>query len=227
MKLNHLIEMALPRNSDINKIYYHGTLSSESATNIYKNGLDPEFTVVKYGTKKSALRPQDDNVYITSDLSYAIIYGIGGDLAGSNHIIKSDIEKYGEFGFVFEIDGKELADIGPDEDDIGKLIYYAFEDKSTNPILKMLMFKAETELTVGQLKKLKDADFNTFAIAGKKISKVLSNEQKLAVIDLGTHIAHKGKVKTSKCWRFSRYDVKHFKKDGSNFFDYATEFTWR
>lgn len=228
MKVIELFEMAAAKVHHASNTYYHGTMSEDVAEKIYANGLDPAATEVKYGKSKGALRPQDEHVYITSDLKYAMIYGLGGDMFGHDPY-QPDIEKYGEFGFVFEIEGKELIDIGPDEDSVGELIW-SFINKRTDgwskekyATVSAVSNLAYQKCTEGQMKKLKGGEYSAYAQVGKKLNKIMTDKMKLDLIDCGTHIAHKGKLKVSKCWRFSRHDTKKIKRDGSNFFDYATE----
>lgn len=221
MKIIELFEMASPRDSDRNKTYYHGTLSEDKAKSIFKNGLDPDFTVLKYGTRKSALRPEDNSVYITPALDYAMIYALGGAMFGHT-VSQRDIDKYGEYCFVFEINGNDLADIGPDEDSVGELIWKINSKRieSNRSLVDFIAF-AKNKLTPTQYKKCIEGDYNGFAMAGKKLNAIMTDEQKLAIIDSGAHISHKGKLKISKCWTFSRNDSKNIKPDGSNFFEFA------
>lgn len=215
--------MAVARPSDKNKIYYHGTPSEDKAKDIFFNGLDPECTVLKYGTKKSQIRPEDNSVYITPQLKYAMIYGLGGDLFGLGYDFSKDIEKLGEFCYVFEIDGKELVDIGPDEDSVGELLWNSLRNSLDTPATRIVRSIGYDVLTPTQWKNVKDGNSNAFSAAGKKINKKLTDDQKLIIIDTGVHISHKGKLKVSKCWKFSRNDAKSIKSDGSNFFEFASE----
>lgn len=224
MKLQELFE-ATPSEHHRARTYYHGTGSDHAARSIWASGLDPSKTEVKYGTKKSKLRPQEDSVYITQDLSYAMIYALGGRYFG---LPPSQIKIGSEFGYVFEISGQDLVDIGPDEDSIGELAW-----KAANKLVKpgdreiraanLALSLASKYATSTQYKKLVDCDYSTWAVVGKKINARLTDEQKLLFIDAGVHIAHKGKLKVSKCWKFSKADSEAIKADGSNFFEYAKE----
>lgn len=226
MKIIELREMAAPRDSDKGRVYYHGTDTEASARGILEKGLDPDLTVVKYGTKRSQLRPEANSIYITTDLSYAMIYGLGANMFGSN--AERFIPTLGEYGFVFEIEGGQLADIGPDEDSVGELIY-KFANKRVEAddphyrTLARLNTLALNKLTDNQYRKVKEGDYPYFASSGKKLNAIMPDDLKLALIDAGSHLSHKGRLMTSKCWRFSRKDVPDIKRDGSNFFDYAKE----
>lgn len=222
MRLQELFE-ATPSENQRSRTYYHGTDSDQAARSIWASGLDPSKTAVKYGTKKSQLRPQEDCVYITPDLSYAMVYALGGDWFG-----RTPPRIQIGFGYVFEISGSDLVDIGPDEDSVGELAWKAVE-KLVKPedrewrAAQLALTLASKYSTDAQWRKLTDGNFATFAAVGKKINARLTDEQKLLFIDAGAHIAHKGKLKVSKCWKFSKADCEAIKADGSNFFEYAKE----
>ena len=223
MRLQELFE-AIPSAQQRAHTYYHGTSSDDAARSIWASGLDPLKTSVKYGTKKSQMRPEEGSVYITPDLGYAMMYALGGNFFG--HAAPAQIGS--EFGYVFEISGSDLVDIGPDEDSIGELAWKAAE-KLVKPedrewrAAELALTLASKYSTDAQYKKLIDGDYATWAVVGKKVNARLTDEQKLLFIDAGVHISHKGKLKVSKCWKFSKADSESIKADGSNFFDYARE----
>ena len=83
-EIEKIIEMAAPRETDVSKIYYHGTSTDEAANGILKNGISvPDLT-----SRSGALRPVDGKVYITPSIKYAYIYGLGGDMAGTDYPTK-------------------------------------------------------------------------------------------------------------------------------------------
>lgn len=204
-------EMAAPRPSDLQKKYYHGTQSLEAAISIYKDGLNPAAIETKHGARKSMLRPMDGHVYITPHLSYAGIYAIGGDLYGSD--AKNHFKR--DYGYIFEISGKNLADIGPDEDSIGEFIY-EFHRKGAPSGLEDFMRLAKDVLTPNQWRKVLDGEYSYWAQVGKKLTKIMPDWMKLALIDQGAHIAHKGRLRISKAYRLDLEHVKHMKRDGSD-----------
>jgi len=227
--------MAAPRDADRSKTYYHGTTTEKAAASILKNGLDPLHTEIKYdgsGRSKSNFKPQEHRVYLTPSIPYAMVYGIGGDMAG--HDCTRDIKTYGQYGFIFEFDGTSFDDISPDEDSIGEFLcrwwggsYYRenysewFKKEAELKVMGQLDAVAMKHLTDAQIKRVKSGDYEYWAKSGKKLLPLLSDEIKLKLIDLGAHVAHNGKIHPKKCWRFDRDDVINMKKDGSNFFDYA------
>lgn len=215
MKLFDLHEMALPSRDHINKIYYHGTQSEDNIKNIIKNGLNPRDIKIKSKSTYN-LTPVAGKVYITPNISYAQIYALGGDLAGTSYKSKTS------FGYVFSILGKELKDIQPDEDSIGEMIYkYILEKNKNNEFLSRMSKLARTKLTANQFEKLKDGDYITFAQTGKKLLNLISDEDKLKFIDLGAHVAHTGNLKIETAWKIDLSLISKLKSDGSNFFDLA------
>jgi len=78
-----LLEMAMARDVDKSKIYYHGT-SSENGEKILKEGIkSPEII------HRARLTPIKGKQYITTSLRYAIIYAIGGDMIGDDYLYKN------------------------------------------------------------------------------------------------------------------------------------------
>lgn len=232
MLASQLFEMATPRETQRGTVYFHGTQTEAAAREILQNGLDPAAMNIKWGEKKTALRPEEGKVYITPDLSYAMIYALGGDMFGhtSDTFLEREIKKYGEYGYVFEIKGKDLQDISVDEDSIGKLLYKFWQKPEDvahiNVPIRQLGYLARKHCTDNQIKKVKEGEYTAWAQVGKKLNKVLPDELKLDLIDSGmVHVTHTGKLKVSRCWRFSKRDMSKIKKDGSNFKKYAR--LWR
>lgn len=204
----YLDEMSMPRDLDFKKIYYHGTSYSKAAKSIMKNGILPP----ELSQAKGFLTPVQGKVYITTDIRYALIYALGGDVIGSDHIGRTwDKEPN---GYVFIIDGNLLKDIQPDEDSVGEMI------SNKNP--EWLYDFAKRELTDNQFNKVMDGEYIWWAKAGKKLLKMMSDKRKLDLIDAGAHIAHTGKLKPKEVYVFNKSkDNIKFKKDASNFFKIA------
>ena len=171
-----------------------------------------------------------DHVYITPHLHYAQIYGIGADMAGNENA-----QKYakGEHAYVFEIHGKHLNDIHPDEDSVGEKATDEIKTKWNSETRKFqpdpankhpqLGDMARNHATSNQLRNLKDGYIDAQARVGKKLNKVMPDYMKYNLIDDGSHIAHKGELEVSKAWRVHKSKFHLLKKDGSNFFDHAEE----
>ncbi len=217
MNINYYLEMALARPIDKLKTYYHGT-SGENGEKIIKEGIKaPEIV------GKTRLSPVKGKQYITTDLGYAIIYAIRGDIFGTSYKNNSN-----DFGYVFEIPGKNIEDIRPDEDSVGEIIYNELKSKKRNDKLIWLIHLYSYNATQNQKKNLENGEFDAFAQVGKKILKLMTDEQKLLLIDIGnSHIAHESSKNLMPTIAYKIYykDIQYLKNDGSNFFKYAEKIT--
>lgn len=222
MKSEEIIEsilkeaMAMPRDIDYGRTYYHGTSSSKAAHGIFSKGIEPPNLDLRPQNK---LTPVKGKVYLTTDLKYAVIYALGGDIAGSKALQRwIDEDRY---GYVFIVDGKELKDIQPDEDSVGEMLYDELKGKAG-----WLAGFAKKVLTPLQLEKvMKYDDYADLATAGRKLVKEMSDKQKLDLIDAGAHVANEGKVNFKQCWRIDKSKSEELKEDGSNFFQLAEKVT--
>ena len=165
-------------------------------------------------------------MYITPDISYAQIYAIGGDLAGID--ASRMVETYGQFGYMFVIDGNKLGDIQPDEDSVGEMIH----DEEVSWLSDMARYYLDEEPYDDEGQDLSyyslyDAvmggEYDAWAIAGKFLLDEMSDSQKQKLIDAGAHIANTGVLIPSKAYRIDRNKTQQLKRDGSNFFDLAEE----
>lgn len=227
MKIQEIFE-ASPSEIVQSKTYYHGTSNEEAAKSILEKGIHPDFTA----TKNGILTPVGGRIYITSDLSYALIYALGGDLAGTD-LKNRDFIKKEPFGYLFEISGQKiLDDIQPDEDDVGEFLSLLLtqakptEDKFmlaiNNPTLKYeVMAIAQKHLAQSTLQRVKNGEYTYFAKSGKVILKRLSNFAKLKMVEYGFHIAYEGQLIPDKCYKIDKSKAEFLKRDGSNLTDYA------
>ena len=204
----YITEMAMPRDLDLKKTYYHGTDSEKAAKGILRKGISPPDLT----TRKGLLRPVEGKVYITTNLEYATIYAIGANMVGSDtdHIFWNKKEPT---AYIFVIYGKQLKDIQPDEDSIGEMIY------NQNP--EWLHRLATSHLASSTMMKIMDGEYAYWAKAGKVLNKKMTDQQKLNLIDAGAHIAHTGALKPKEAWAMPKLDNRLLKKDASNFFKVA------
>lgn len=222
-----LMEMAYPRESDFSATYYHGTSSIESVIGILRDeSIKPSVN----RSRRTAV-PVLGRMYMTRSIYYALIYAMGGIKMGTSPW-KGDDTPDRRYGAVFIIPGTELRDIQPDEDAVGEILHDVLKNSATHDYrydllkfpqdLNWLKWMAEINLTPLQLKKLINyEDYGHLIVAGKKLVKILNNDQKLMLIDLGASIAHEGGVKPAECWLVDKMDSEKYSKDGSNFFQVA------
>ena len=216
-----LSEMPAPRQSDLEKVYYHGTPKEENAKSIMANGIK----VPDLSTRSGYLKPVEGKVYITPKISYASIYAIGGSMAG-HKVSEWMLKDYGQYGYLFVIDGQQLKDIQPDEDSIGEMIYNGEADWLDDLARDELQYENYDDEGQdlgynGLYDAVMGGEYDAWAAAGKIVLGSMTDEEKLELIDLGAHIAHTGNLMPKEVWRFDRNRTIELAKDGSNFFDLA------
>ena len=213
--------MAAPRQSDLERVYYHGTPKEENAKSIMTNGIStPDLS-----TRSGPLKPVEGKVYITPKISYASIYAIGGAMAGSE-VSPWMLKDYGQYGYVFVIDGQQLKDIQPDEDSVGEMISNGEEDWLDDLARDSLEYEDYDDEGQdlgynGLYDAVMGGEYDAWASAGKIVLDSMTDGQKLELIDLGAHVAHTGNLMPKEVWRFDRNRTIELAKDGSNFFDLA------
>lgn len=217
---------------------YHGT-KEESGKLILKDGfIDPKGTEIKYGDRKSSLRPQEGKVYMTHSIEYATIYALGGAIIGSDsYPSEQELEKNGRYCYIFEFDQDELDgdNVHADEDNIGMALHYYYTNysesneldmsKSNTPVFKSFARLAEQKLTAAQLKNLKSSlcDYDWFAKSGKKLMPFMTTEMTKLLIEMGSNTAHSGKVYIKRAYKFDRKKNKLLKPDASNILELSKE----
>lgn len=187
------------------KTYYHGTTKESIAESIMENGLVPPDMS---GQKDTLLKPVDGKVYLTPDISYALIYAIGGSIVGED-VPESFIKNEGRYGYVFLVDGKDLQDIQPDEDAIGQML--AIDDGP-----EWLDRRAKAILGPSTYRRAKEGDYCWGARAGKTMLRHMTDAEKLDLIDKGTAIAHHGNLRPFAVWKVDKLRCRDLEKDGSN-----------
>jgi len=198
-------EMAAPLEKHLAGVYYHGTSKAAQGESIFKSGIQPPDLTFK---PKTHLTPVPGKVYITPELRYAVIYCLGGDMAGHNIP-----ETWDKVGYLFEIPGSALHDIQPDEDSIGELLY----SKST----PWLMDLAKRTVAPARLRGVFEGEYAYWASVGKQLLRRMTDWQKLDLIDRGAHIAHTGALIPTSAWKFDKSKTPLLHRDGSNFFELA------
>ena len=203
------------------KTYFHGTNTPEKANSIWKSGIKPDLS-----KSETYDRPVAGRVYITENLSYAIIYALGGDFAGQE--CKSLIDRHGRFAFVFKIDGKQLDKIFPDEDQVGEAVHVHFKNTKKFPWMSKYedLLQEEEPLEHGHfrnlLEEVRNGDYAAWIVAGHLLLPELTDAQKYEIMEHFGNVAHEGMLKPYEMWMFDREKCKELKKYGSNFFELAT-----
>lgn len=224
----HAILSALSRNIPL----YHGTSSTEAYNKIKASGLVPRFPAGSKGSN-AKLAPMVNSVYLTKYIGYALIYALGGDVAGSS--IKSVVEDPDRYGYVFVVNSDNVGDsIKPDEDTVGEMYYakvnkkdFTFRDGTILPnkeIPNVIVRLANEYATPNMIAKAKAYDdYGDIARIGKKIIKYMSPKDKLELAELSDNISVESVVFPDSCYRVDKRDAEKYNKDGSNFFELATK----
>lgn len=224
----------LSESLDYSDPLWHGT---------YSNGIVKK--IAKQGVKgrdiqgKQDLAPIKGKVYMTPKLGYALIYALGGDIAGINH--SREIKPGERYGYLLKFDPTEVSNPHPDEDEIGQFFTYAYQyendkkiyneeikamfDKHPSLVRKMsYVFDAYTRSTKQLRSRSLDGDYGAWAKLGKKIIREYPHNSDLfkQIMNLlKSHVAVDEGIMPLEIWRFDRRNAKHLKRDGSNLFDYA------
>lgn len=189
------------------RMFYHGTPSEINAQKIFSNGLEPQFP-----TSHRLTTPIKGLVYLTPSISYALIYALGGNMAG--HDLPFRFMEGSRYGYVFGVNEDKLSEIQPDEDSIGEMI-----SKKSGPT--WLNDLAKRIVAPSRLRRVMDGEYAYWASVGKQILRVLDKWQKSELLNYGGHIAHRGKVIPDAAWKVDKMKSKQFSRDGKNFFEIA------
>lgn len=194
------LKQAAPATSLVGDTFWHGSKKLSGVAPILREGLKGRPT-----QEKSRMAPVKEGVYLTPNFRYAMIYALGGSVIGHKYIPSNIKEE--PYGFIYEIEPKNLSDVHPDEDSIGELIYSLYRE--SRPELSWLKYLAESVATPTQLKKLKQGEYALFAAVGKKVLKQLSPKQEIQLLGLPEiHIFNSGQVPVSGCYILKR-DFAH------------------
>lgn len=218
-------EMAKPRDVDSSRVYFHGTSYTVAGEAILKEGIKPrEITIAQKGQRPSMMQAKPGMVYMTQNLDLALTHMIGF-LFGEDMIdyAKKRIPKEGQYGWLFEIEGSQLTDIYPDEDDIGRILDACLNGK--NKEFPWLVSMAHKYLSPNTIDKIKNQHYYAYyAQAGKKLMDKMTDEQIHQILDTPkANLAHRGAIQPVHAWKFDKLLYNEIKDDGNRFFDLAEE----
>jgi 2'-5' RNA ligase/predicted ABC-type ATPase len=187
--------------------YFHATSHTSRGKSILESGMVRPGEAGRIGP----LAPVEGRVYVTQDPEYALVYSLGGDMAGSN-LPEHWIEDAGQYGYIFEIDPQAFTDIQPDEDVIGEHIH-----KETFPWLNRL---ARQHLSSRMLADAQFGEYDAWAEAGKKLVGYMTPEQKYEIILSGSHVSALGELPIIAAWRVDKTQASQYER-----YTYAEEDT--
>lgn len=230
MRWNEISEMASPTDDMKSRVYYHGTSDTKAAESIMQQGLRGVET-----QGRGQLAPVAGKVYMTGDISYAIMYALGGNFT---HAMMERKDYSDPYGYVFVIKGSDLVDVQPDEDSVGEYLHshskvingksnyahdavFGFDASTGDGMDAKIWHNLRHAVTDNQFKKIMRGEYAFFAAGGKRALSKMPDWMKIELINRGAHIAHGGSIMPSECWKIKKTDVAKLKKDGSNFFEVA------
>lgn len=233
-----LTEMVAPSENMRTMAFYHGTKHEDKALSIMQHGLRPGNAGT---TARGRMQPVAGRTYLTSSLKYGIIYAIGGDMLGcSEASVPYLIDKAGRHGYLFVVDGQDLADdVQPDEDSVGAAVMHAdralkgdtrgYENdafaqnifRSQKDWIARFVYFAKTNMTSKQFYDSVHGEVAAWASGGKRLLKKMPDDFKRALIHKGAHVAYLGPIQPNQCWKFDKTLTPQLHKDGSNFFELA------
>lgn len=202
------------------KLFYHSTASETAAIGIIKEGILPDLSKTQ-----GLARPVEGRVYMAKHLKDTLPYLLGGAMCG--HSLPVEWIAESPFGYLFIVDFEHLSDIQPDEDQVGQAIHdqkFGWT-KSYEKILKNHPPIDEEEECFFQnlYEQVRDGEYAAWIKAGHILLPLLTEEEKIEIIDQYGNLAHLGKVLPIEGWKFDKNLCPQLKEDGSNFFELATK----
>jgi len=217
---------------------YHGTSSEKAAQAILKSKtLNPR---IEDFTQEQNFTPLN-RTYFTTDLPYAMIYALGGDMFGGSSPIPDFMTKNGEYGYVFVGDNSKIKNHYADEDTVGEIVQDILDGNSDNynftsfelgEIEELVgdAFDTDIEADDGDdeefmtpFERFMDGEVEFFAAVGKYILRYGSARLKVRFRQNSKHHSHDGNISVLSAYRFKKEDANTIKRDGSNFLQHATK----
>jgi len=190
----YLLQEAAPSPEIKSKQFYHGSmLTPAQMKDIMTNGLDPNATEIKYADQQKSLsKPVANRVYVTSNVTTAIVYALKGYLLDSPNELKRIIDT-GKNSYLFTIPGELLKDVYGDEDTIGEYICGVMSGEINDPLASRI---ASKHLTEPQLRaaKSRHPEYTWFIKIGKRLMNKLPDELHHKIILRHHNVSHEGNI---------------------------------
>lgn len=213
---NELAEAA-PTDEMRGQLFYHGVDNTDSAKFVMKNGLKGREI-----QGKQHMAPVAGRSYLAQNLPYAIIYALGGDMAGHKMPPRPGKDPY---GYLFVVKGDGLEDVQPDEDSVGEFFYHNSERgqfKGERPSIAYAAWRwIWDSVTPKQRRDMLNGEYSAWAQGGKRAVKNMPDTIKNFLIKNGAHVAASGTLKPIEAWKIAKNKSHLLQKDGSNFFEIA------
>ena len=211
------ISEAAPSDEMRAQTFYHGVDSTDKAKFVMKNGLKGREI-----QGRAHMAPVAGRSYLAQDLSYAMMYALGGDVAGHKLPPRPGKDPY---GYIFVLKGDGLEDVQPDEDSVGEYLYkntkggqYTGEPHTLGAATWRWIWDS---VTPNQRRAILDGEYAAWAQGGKRAVKNMPDTIKMFLIRNGAHVAAAGSLKPVEVWKIAKNKAHLLKRDGSNFFEIA------
>ena len=192
MRIDEVIQ---PSQELQSSVLYHGTPTKVGYQGISSQGLkvDPNVISTKYkGQENFAPLP---GVYMTKDFGNAVRYSFMSNVSDEQY---AEYIKQEPYGYVFEFSGKDLSEVTPDEDELGKFLEKLVKTKNLNPKLSKIVQSVPIELKTS-LQRPK-VNFETIAMAGKWVVNNISDATMQYLMKRYDNVVNYGSIKPSAVW---------------------------
>ena len=181
-----------------------GPVVGENADWLKKEFGQYGYLFVVPGSEIKDLEPDEDSV---GEILHDIVSG---------YQTHKNYDESGDTDWLLELAEEELVNVFPEDLGYGDEVEYSEptddgDIMSSDPFEGMDMYDRVRRYS----------EYGDLAAAGKYLIPKMTDEQRLQLIDMGCHVAHKGSLKPSECWKIDRDKCQQLKKDGSNFFKIA------
>lgn len=215
------------------KTYYHGVSHEVHAREILRTGrLEPGVSAtgaverdnIGRAERQGWTTPVAGRVYVTARPAWAVIYAtMHPEFRRRRRGIVAT--EHGRYGYIFAVDGRHFGDVQPDEDSVGQMLHVRWDadvwrararvgqrvfDRVPSPLdvpeaPDWLFELAKQNLTQNQWYEVVEYGRVAWqARAGKKLLALMTDAQKLELVELGAHVAHAGALPISAAWRVDK-----------------------
>lgn len=206
--------------------FYHGTKTEEAAQKIWAQGIRPDLSTTP---ETNVSRPVEGRVYLATHPKESIPYLLGGAYGG-HELPDRDLSRDGQYGYLFVVDGKSLADIQPDEDQVGQAVHdraFPWLDQHLPTLREEFPegvddYDEERRQYADLLAQVDSGEYDGWIKAGHILLPHLTDQEKIAIIKRYGNVANEGRVMPVEMWRFDKVKSPLLRSNGSNFFELAT-----
>lgn len=192
--------------------FWHGTESQDAAAQILRSRV-----LIPGASRYSGVAvPRAGRVYLSRDPLYAVVYAIGGAMVG--YVVpKTRIQRVGRYGYLFEVDVADDADVTLDEDQVGQLAAagnpswlgsMGCELGSDIDYEGDIEDLEEQEPFFGDVRDLwsaaTDGDYSAWIQLGHELLDNMDDEQQAELLAYGTQFAVAGDIHVLRAWKVDK-----------------------